>query len=120
MKIKPLEVTKEFTPEWNGNRDLPYGEQVRITLKRFPSAIERAELVKITQNKSGDTQTIWDYAKAMSYIEKIENLWIGDNEIKTAGSLIAAVEPALYGLITEITIFIMLGDPAMNEGELPA
>jgi len=120
MKIKPLEVSKTYVPEWNGNLLLPLHERVAVTLKRFPTAIERSELLETIKKDNGDTKVNWDFHKALFFVKEIENLFIGEKEIKTAQELTAAVEPAVYGLIIELTAYLISGSSGISEGESTA
>jgi len=118
ISINPV---KEFIPEWNGNKDMPENERIRVfhkapTMELVDKLIPKPTIVMKTGNngvEGGEMEIVVDNRKFVrEMITSIRNLTVDvpDNNggrttklILTAEELLAPSIPAvLFGLVDEI------------------
>lgn len=120
MKIKAIQIPKRFIPKWNGNKDLSPNEQVIITFKEIPGTSEKSHYKNFAFATSGGVELKYNDSLLVSaYVEKIENLEIGDEVIRTGARLAKANAPGLTDLFTEIRDYLF-PDDELSEGESEA
>jgi len=79
-----------FIPEWEGNKSLPEGEQIKVHIC-LPSAVKLAEIY----GKYSSAAT----AEFLSYVDKIEGFKIGEKDAEPIDLL---ETPGLASLVVEI------------------
>ena len=118
MKVRSIRKEKVFIPEFNGNKDLPEDEQVKIEVKQFPTAIEVSQYkdfgfgtdvtVKIKYN---DNMIVTRHAG------KIHNLEDDDGKIMS-GEQLAKTKNYFFGdLIAEFRDYILDAGEGLTQGE---
>jgi hypothetical protein len=103
-----LEDKYEFIPEWNGNKDLPDDEQVKVDWKyptgKMQSAATKFKLVDSDDEKKAEIAFEWD-AVALKCVIGIRNLANKEKKITQIDELYTY--PGLAGLYNEIKAFII-------------
>ena len=120
-----IEVEKErvFVPVWNGNRELPESEQIRVT-HRFPKAGERKQYIytKNVQISSGGEMRDLEYVQDEQGLVKLLVTKIAGLEIQTGKKKVKVETGAeLYDtpgvpvrLVTEIEQYILSASPEVD------
>ena len=115
-----LSLSKDYIPEWNGNKDLPVGEQIVVSYKAPSMALYQALMPKpalkmVTnlegQITGGETEYVIDNAKLVeAMVTGIKNLDIKINgattSFTTARALLKDAPSVLSGLVDEIGTFL--------------
>ena len=116
-----LSLSKDYIPEWNGNKDLPAGEQIVVSHKAPSMALYQALMPKpalkmVTnlegQITGGETEYVIDNAKLVeAMVTGIKNLDIKVNggsaiSFTTARALLRDAPPELSGLVDEIGTYL--------------
>jgi hypothetical protein len=103
-----LEDKYEFIPEWNGNKDLPDDEQVKVIWKypsgKMRSAALKIKLVDSDDEKKSEVAFEWD-AVVLKCVTEIKNLSNRDKKITQIDELYTY--PGLGGLYDEIKAYII-------------
>jgi hypothetical protein len=104
--MKILVATKEtYVPEWNGNRDLPDEEQIKVDIV-FPTAGERDEINSISVRENA-----WMKSWVSRFAKKIYNLSEEadgvERKIETGEDLVKSVSRDLYSLANEVCLAIL-------------
>ena len=73
MKIRSIKREKVFIPEFEGNKELPANEQVKIEIKSFPSVIQVAEYKKYSYGRDLTTVVSYKYDLIFRAIAKANN-----------------------------------------------
>jgi hypothetical protein len=125
-----VEVVKEkvYVPEWNGNRDLPEADQIKV-YHRFLSPSERGKFFyrkPLRIKVSGETESSLEYVSdeagfVKSVVTKIENYAISEDgdikEIKTADQLYST-GGVHQMLVSEIEQALLNDSPQVDTGPL--
>lgn len=118
-------VTKSknvLTPKWNGNRELPAAEQVKVHV-RYPTNRERETISEIEYRDKGDSYTFrYDSEQIVGQcVTKIENLVDEvdgkEKKITNGYELLSSQNRVLSGLIQEIAVEILKADDVDEETE---
>jgi len=118
MKLRAITISKKFIPEWNDNKNLPATEQLVINFSRIPGTSEKSTYKGFRINQSGGMELVYnDNLLCSSFVQKIENLEIGDDKIKTGAELATASHPALGDLFVEIRNYLFPEDEELTTGE---
>lgn len=121
MKLRAIKIDKKFIPKFNGNHDLPINEQVVIYFSRIPGTSEKANYKNFKFESTGAIQLSYnDNLMAATFVQKIENLEIGDKKIRFGQDLATASCPALEPLFTEIRDYLFPDNEDLSEGESKA
>ena len=112
MKVTAT-LDKTFIPEFNGNRELPAGEQITVEIKR-PTVARRSSLKSIRATQAGDFSFSYETDRILRQnVGKIVNLESevnGETVVITDGRALAEnTNPALEELATEICMEITRG-----------
>ena len=99
MDIKSLDG-ETYVPEFNGNRKLPKGEQVTVTL-RYPT-IEQYEPFAGSRDKDPDALGLIRFA-----VTGIRNLAENGKAIETGGDLVACRRGLMSDLVNELFVHIL-------------
>jgi hypothetical protein len=109
LKFKSaIERKKRYVPEWNGNRELPAGDQFYINFKYLPGSSEVGNYV--SGNKIDFKQFLFDC------VGKIGNLNINGETIENGVALSQALYPELTSLFIELLNYVFPSDD-IDEGE---
>lgn len=95
MKFSSTAKSKTFTPEFNGNKDLPESEQIKVEIFR-PTL---AEMDKIHNRRAEDE--VWS-AYVRTCARTIKNLEEDEKPIDTGAKLMLSTNKDLIGLMYEI------------------
>jgi hypothetical protein len=107
MELKALDISKRYVPEWNGNKELPTAEQVVLNFIRIPGNSEKQKYKGFKFSSDGMVELVRNDSMLISaYLGKIENLKIGNDEIKDGKTLASHSHPALETLFTEIRDYL--------------
>lgn len=122
MKLREIKIEKRFVPEWNKNRELPVDEQIVIWFSRIPGSSEREGYKGVSYGTADHTIKLNfnDNMMCATFVQKIENLEIGDKKIKDGKDLATAVHPKLPALFTEIRDYLFPNDEEFSQGESEA
>ena len=121
MKLQAIEINRRFVPTWNGNKDLAANEQVVIHFVRIPGTSEKSNYVSWGAKQDGTFGLNYnDNQLLAAFVERVENLEIGNNKIKKGADLATASHPKLTDLITEIRQYLFPEDEELTEGESEA
>lgn len=121
MKLRATKIDRRFIPEFNGNRDLPANEQMVILFQRIPGTSEAANYRGFKFDQGGAIQLYYnDNLLVSSLVQKIDNLEIGGERIKTGAELAVANCPALSALFAEIRNYLFPENEELSEGESQA
>ena len=111
-----------LTPKWNGNRELPTAEQVKIHLK-YPTNRERETISEVEYRDKGDSY-IFRYdsdqivGKCVTKIENLVDVVDGkEKKITTGYELLQSQNKMLNGLIQEIAVMILRADDVGEDTE---
>lgn len=121
--MKLTTKTKDvLIPKWNGNRELPAAEQVKVHVK-YPTNRERENISEVEYRDKGDSY-IFRYDSDLivgGCVIKIENLVdVVDGKekpITTGYELLQSQNRMLSGLIQEIAVTILKADELDEETE---
>lgn len=109
-------------PKWNGNRELPAAEQVKVHL-RYPTNRERENITQIEYRDKGESY-IFKYDSDLivgSCVPKIENLSDivdgKEKKITNGYELLQSQNRVLSGLIQEIVTVVLKADEIDEETE---
>ena len=118
MKLRTVEISKRFVPEWNDNKKLPATEQVVIHFSRIPGTSEKSTYKGFRINQSGDMQLVYnDNLLCSSFVSKVDNLEINDVKIKTGAELATASHSILTDLFVEIRDYLFPENEELEAGE---
>lgn len=122
MKILPIVKDKKFTPEWNGNRELPEGEQIVVNVKTFPTPLESQSYVTYTFSNDGSSMAVKYEADAVMlrrHIGSIKGIDLpsGFDPITNGSSLASTKCGEFSGLISEIREYLRDTADLIPEGE---
>ena len=98
MKLT-LKRNATYVPEWNGNRDLPVADQIKVEFDYLTTADKEGMLVGSGQNVGSIAKQVW-----LSKVNKITNL-----EIEIDGKIVEATPenilnmPDTFELFTEVS-----------------
>ena len=117
MKIKSVVLEKEFVPEFNGNKELPKGEQIVVEIKKHISNVQLAQYKKFVF-KDGGTVVEYDDVSIMAFhIGNLRNLEDDNGAIKTGVDLADSTNKLLYPLMVEIRQYLLKVEETLTEGE---
>lgn len=113
-----------FTPAWNGNRDLPEDEQIKVTHRYFLPGERKKYIytqpVKVDIN-TGDVDSKVDFVQDESgivktLVTKIENLTVKVNnkEVKVTNGDALYKQPVPQALVTEIELHMLSATPEVK------
>ena len=104
----------EYVPSFDGNRDKPEGERVKVWCQRLRYQFTSRNQ-KLAAEVDPEKQIELQKEIIRAHVRKIENLFDGDSRIETGGDLVdCAAAPA--DLIAEITGVIVTGkDEALEK-----
>lgn len=118
MKLHTIEIDKRFVPQWNGNRNLSADEQVVIHFARIPGTSEKSNYISFSMSQGGNFGIINnDNLMLSTFIQRIENLEIGNKKIVKGADLATATHPKIADLITEIRQYLFPEDEELTAGE---
>lgn len=118
MKLKRVHRDSTYIPKFNGNQDLPDSEQIKITIKKWPTVTEAKAFKNFSVNASGDVSINYrDNVMIPACIGRILNLSVEDEVIKNGSDLANSTCLGLGDLITELREVILADSEDMNEGE---
>ena len=121
MKLQSIEINKRFVPEWNDNRSLPADEQVVIHFQRIPGTSEKSNYISFGTTQGGRFEIVYnDNLMLSTFIQRIENLEIGNKKIVKGADLATASHPKLAELATEIRQYLFPEDEELTSGESKA
>jgi hypothetical protein len=121
IEVKDREV---FIPSWNGNKDAPESDQVKVHYKYLPQGdrsryIRVEKETKFSADGKPEMALYQDQAgltKAM--VTLVENLTVGKTEVKTANQLYETPGvPA--ALVAEIEGHMLSAEPEVDADFLP-
>ena len=117
MKIKSVVLEKEFIPEFNGNKELPKGEQIVVEIKKHISNVQLAQYKKFVF-KDGGTVVEYDDVSIMAFhIGNLRNLEDDNGAIKTGVDLADSTNKLLYPLMVELRQYLLNIGETLTEGE---
>ena len=99
-----------FTPKWNGNQDLPESEQIRATVK-FPTGKEYEAF------DLGPGRMPKQTALVEAFTPSIENYEHNGVPITNGAELVQCDAKDVYGLVTEIFLYLWKGITLGEERE---
>jgi hypothetical protein len=115
LKIK-LARTDTFVPKWNGNRELPESEQVKIEYRfmtceeeekysalRPVFSADKTEVRDVTIDVHTHANEIWD-----ACVKKVSG-FCDENGVELADPKKVRAVPGVYGLVTEVVAEIKTG-----------
>jgi len=118
MKLRHIEINRRFVPKWMGNDTLPANEQIVIHFSRIPGTSEKPNYRSFSMLPGGGVQlTFNDNLLCSALVQRIENLWISEKQIKTGQDLAVAAHSKLSDLFTEIRDYLFPDDEDITEGE---
>ena len=118
MKVRSIRKEKVFTPEFNGNKDLPEDEQVKIEVKQFPTAIEVSQYKDFAFSTDGSVKLKYNDAMIVTrHAGKIENLEDDDGKIATGEQLAKSKNLVFGDLIAEFRDYILDAGEGLAQGE---
>ena len=128
MKIRTVRKPKVFIPEFNGNKDLPENEQIKVNIKSFPTATESGSYKNFRQTLDGaielaysnDATMLVRHIGGISNIEPIENSEGEIEKINNGSSLAKTKVLELNPLISEIREYLLDASSPLDEGESEA
>lgn len=121
IEVKDHEV---YIPEWNGNRDLPDDEQIKVHHRYFLPGERKKYIytkpVRVDVN-TGDVDSKVDFVQdeqgiVKALITKIENLTVkaGGKEIKVTNGEALYKQPVPQALVTEIEMYMLGASPEVK------
>lgn len=120
MKIKSLEKSKEFIPEFNGNKDLDKKDQIIVNIKKFPGIEEIGKIKAFKYDANGNVIINYndDYI-LKNCVGSIKNLELEDGiePVTNGASLSKSSVLELEPLVTEIRTFLLETAEVVTEGE---
>ncbi len=121
MELKTIKKNTNFIPEFNGNKKLPDTDQIRITIKNFPTALEAKSYKNFKYSGSGDVQLNYnDTYMILNCVGVIRNLIIDKKEIKNGEDLVKSKCLGLDDFITEIRNYVLDDGGILEPGESKA
>jgi hypothetical protein len=121
MRLKQIKIDTRFIPEFMNNHAAAPGEQIVIYFHRIPGTSEAQNFKSIKMDSTGALQLVYNDSLLIStLVHKIDNLYIGDKQVKTGTDLASAVYPGLTRLFEEIRNYIFPPDEEFSEGESQA
>lgn len=123
MKIKTIRKPDEFIPEFNGNKELPEDEQIKINIKSFPSLPEAQNYQGLKISEQGSFEMVYssDAIMLTRHVGAIKNLEIegqAQGEAITNGSSLAKSKfLELSPLVKEIRDFLLEAADLIPQGE---
>jgi len=117
MKIKSVELEKEFVPEFNDNKDYPKEEQIVVKIKKHISNLQLAKYKKYSWS-DGAANIEYDDTSIMAlHVGEIKNLEDDSGKIKDGAMLADSTNKKLYPLMVEIRNYLMNASETLPEGE---
>lgn len=118
MKIKSVVLEKEFIPEFNGNKELPKGEQIVVEIKKHISNLNMAKYKKFINKMDGSLSIEYDDGKILGlHVGDIKNLEDDNGPIKNGIDLADSTNKNLYDLMIEIRNYLLNAGETLTEGE---
>ena len=119
MKIKSVVLEKEFIPEFNGNKELPKGEQIVVEIKKHISNLNMARYKKFINKMDGSMSIEYDDSKILGlHVGDIKNLEEDNGtKIKNGVDLADSTNKNLYDLMVEIRRYLLDAGETLTEGE---
>jgi len=121
MKIRAT-LDEKYVPKWNGNRDLPEGEQIAVEI-RWPTIAQREALKGYKINpKDEDVRVVFETDKILrNHVGKIDGLEIELNgkpvRVTSGADLATTSVLPLSGLIDELKALITSEDGLEGDEE---
>ena len=121
MDIKEVKKSQIFIPEFNGNKDLPDAEQIKITISEFPAVIDAKSIKSFKTDAKGDISVSYNDAMLIARcVGSISGLTVGGKAIENGNDLMSSKSIALEGLITEIRGYLLDDGDVLSSGESKA
>ena len=118
MKLKQITINKKFIPSFRGNKDLPLEEQVVIIFNRIPGTSEKSNYKDFKFDSKGGVQILFnDQLLVSTFVDRVENLEVGEQKIKNGRDLANASCPFLTELFTEIRDYLLPDAEEIEPGE---
>jgi hypothetical protein len=121
MKIKTIRKENVFIPEFQGNKDLPEEEQIKVNIKSFPTNGEAQEIRGFRMGKGESLEIVYaDSVMLRRHIGGIKNITFDDASIPVInnGSTLASSKVLeLAPLISEIREYLLETSEVLSEGE---
>jgi len=125
MRIRAIEISKKFIPEWNGNKELTPGDQLVIFFNRIPGTSEKSKFKDFKFDQSGGIQLVYnDQLMISTFVERVENLELEKGgkieKVKNGIDLANANQSELDKLFSEIRNYLFPEAEEFEEGESKA
>jgi len=121
MKIRTIRREKLFIPEFNGNKDLPDEEQIKVHLKSFPTVTESGKYKTYRASDEGMIEISYpnDNTLLIRHVGKIEGIEVeaGTPRIFDGTTLANTEILGLENLVAEIRKYLLKSTEELAEGE---
>lgn len=119
MKIPKIRKENKFIPEFNGNQELPSGEQIVVNIKTFPSAIEAKQYKSYRIGAGGSIEIAYpkDAVLLKKHVGGISNLDAEGENINNGSTLADTNNLFLGDLISEIRDYLLEVSEPIDPGE---
>lgn len=102
-----LERKGTYIPEWNGNRDLPKDEQIKVVFE-YLTAIDKESFTSETGNYASLAKKVW-----LAKVKEIENL-----EVEVDGKEVKATPENLLNLPDTWDLYVEVATHIFNASSL--
>jgi len=120
MVIKTVKKEKSFIPKFNGNSDLPKGEQIVVSIKNFPTIADVKSYTKISFNSDNSMSITYpnDAVMLSKCVGAISNIEIeGEEPIVNGSDLAKSSVYELSDLVSEIRDYLVKQTEVLPEKE---
>ena len=120
MKLHAIENNKIFIPKFQGNRELPEDEQIKVHIKSFPAASTINTYRIFSSGNNGLTVTYPKDTELMAlFVGKIEGIEVpqGMPNIFDGKTLATSAIREVTDLIAEIRTYLLVGEEDLTPGE---
>jgi phage terminase large subunit-like protein len=117
LKIKSVELEKEFIPEFNDNKDLPKEEQGVVEIKKHITNLQMAKY-KTFSWADGKAVIEYDDTSIMAlHVGNLRNFEDDNGILKDGAALADSTNKLWYPLMVEIRNFLLNASETLTEGE---